>query len=228
MITAITPTGDRKKAFNLCQRWMGFQYLYPDQWIVVDDGKTPMNIYASDVQYIRREPQANEGHTLSINLQLALKYAEGDKIIIIEDDDYYAPDYIEFMSEQLDKYDLVGFEQARYYHITAQKYHRFKNQKDYASLCQTAFRKEIVNDFIKELKVNEKFLDVRFWLHSERNKKLFNDDGNILQVGIKGLDGRKGIGAGHKIDFEWYEQDVNYRVLKSWIPKDYKYYLTEK
>ena len=229
MITAITPTGDRQAAFAICEKWMQNQVTKPDQWIVVDDGKKPIIPNTSNMQYIRRIPQLNEPqHTLSLNLLNVLPFIVGDKIIIIEDDDYYSPDYITFMSEQLDKYDLVGFEKARYYHLGADKYFRFDKQIDYSSLCQTAFNKILIDEFIKQLKNDTTFLDVRFWRKTNCNKKLFNDDNKILQVGIKGLPGREGIGAGHNPDFVKYEKDINNEVLKQWIPNDFETYLEIK
>jgi len=97
MITAITPTGDRPLAFSLCRRWMEGQTLKPDQWIVVDDGKKPMAPF-DGIDYIRREPLPSDPKfTLAENLKAAIPHVKGDQILIIEDDEYYAPRYVEEM-----------------------------------------------------------------------------------------------------------------------------------
>jgi len=97
MITAITPTGDRPLAFSLCRRWMEGQTQKPDQWIVVDDGKKPMKPF-DGIDYVRRDPLPSDPKfTLAENLKAAIPHIKGDQILIIEDDEYYAPRYIEEM-----------------------------------------------------------------------------------------------------------------------------------
>lgn len=225
MITAITPTGDRPLAFELCRKWMSNQLRKPDQWLVIDDGKEPLPNNLPNMQYIRREPQPDDPkHTLNLNLLAALPHIAGDKIVIIEDDDYYGPEYISDIALRLNYFDLCGYDKARYYHIYEQKYFRFLNT-DYASLCQTGFRRIMLDEFEKELRLNEPMLDVRFWRKSKSNKRLFNNDTKILMIGIKGLPGRNGIGAGHNPGFGRYIKDVDYKVFKEWLPDDYGTYL---
>ena len=108
-ITVITPTGDRPEALALLRRWLQHQTRQPDQWIIVDDGKTPVNPkHFPTATVIRREPQAGEGHTLSLNLTLALPQVQGEKVVIMEDDDFYGRDYLQTMADCLDEYELVG------------------------------------------------------------------------------------------------------------------------
>jgi hypothetical protein len=227
MLTVITPTGDRPLAFCLCRRWMEHQLLKPDQWIVVDDGKIPLPNDLPNMQYIRREPKLDDpDFTLSLNLLTAIPYIKGDKIAIIEDDDYYSHDYLSRIAKTLDLWDLTGYKRAKYYHLRAQKYLKFKNE-DFASLAETAFRTSILSDFIKEIELQEKFLDVRFWRNSRRNKILHTDDYRSVHVGIKGSPGRDGFGVGYDEKYYEYLVDREYRMLKKWIPNDYKYYLQQ-
>jgi len=46
-----------------------------------------------------------------------------------------------------------------------------------------------------------------------------------LYCGIKGMEGRKGIGWAHEEKLYRMSEDVNNEVLKQWIPKDYLEYL---
>ena len=147
MVTLITPTGDRIEAFELCRRWMSLQTKGQFQWIVVDDGYTPLPDYLqAGTEYVRREPKEGENHTLPLNLKLAVSLIKGNKILIIEDDDYYGPDYIAIMSEWLDKFQLVGECCARYYHVPTMRYRRI-GYSQHASLSQTGFRAELINIF---------------------------------------------------------------------------------
>jgi glycosyltransferase involved in cell wall biosynthesis len=114
-ITCITPTGDRSIPFELCKRWILSQTIKPDQWVVVDDGKTPL-IPTAEMDYIRRSPTINDPqHTLLLNLQAGLEVVKGDYIIFIEDDEYYASNYIEEMIKKLSEYEVVGIGCSKYY-----------------------------------------------------------------------------------------------------------------
>jgi hypothetical protein len=246
MITAITPTGDRHLALSLCSLWMRGQTVCPDQWIVVDDGKEEYR--PPQCEYIRREPSPDDPkHTLHVNILTALPYVRGDKIIIIEDDEYYAPNYIQVMSEKLDKYKLVGIGWAKYYHLPSRGYARHANIA-HASFAQTAMRSELLDTLAACAKMkNHDYLDVRLWRkfggnivvgnglpvgwENKINKDVcvFDDEPHPLYVGIKGLPGRKGIGVGHR-STTYKQIDKDLSVLKKWIPDDYFYYedLTSK
>lgn len=233
MITAITPTGDRPLALLMCQQWMERQTMPPDQWIVVDDGKEP---YRPGVcGYIRRRPQPDDPkHTLNINMLEALRHVKGDKIIIIEDDEYYAPGYIEEMSRRLDTYALVGIGWSKYYHLPSRGYARHANIA-HASWAQTAFRAEMIPLVAGTVgQVNQDYMDVRVWracgggIVAGRDKTgwcravgdracVFDDGDTPLYVGMKGLLGRPGIGIGHRAQtYKTFDTDGS--ILKSWIP----------
>lgn len=240
MITAITATGDRTLTFALCRRWMEKQIVKAEQWIVVDDGKVQMPKALRPEGYIRRTPQPTDpkNHTLYANLRVAIEAIEGDKIIFIEDDEYYAPTYIGEISRRLDADELVGINISRYYNLITGGYRLFKEQA-HASLAQTAFRASFLPIFVDFLgKENcAEFLDVRLWTqrHSMLQKtihlirrnirgQLFYDDLPIY-VGMKSMPGRAGVGVGHKPTI-YREHDTSDRqMLRKWIPGDCQAYL---
>ena len=227
IITAITPTGDRPLAFALCKHWMEQQTVHPDQWLVIDDGKVPLKP-TTMMDYVRRSPKHNDPpHTLNINLSVALPHIKGEKIIIIEDDEYYAPTYIETMAKELDKHEVAGIMKSKYYHLPTGGYMQIGNTT-HASLAQTAFRDSFLSDF-RNLSSKEKtmYLDMRIWKHVMPTGRgfLLDDDKKSLYTGIKGLPGRKGIGQGHKPSIYGKSMDTKRTVLKNWITKDYGAYM---
>jgi len=229
VITAITPTGDRPLPFVLCQKWMSKQTLQPDQWIVIDDGKMPMMPFLP-MQYVRRKPQPNDpGRTLIENLRVAIPLIRGNKIILIEDDEYYAPGYIEEMSSRLNHHEIVGIGKSKYYHLPSGCYAQIGNTH-HASLAEMAFRISFLPEFINYLD-GELYLDMRIWRSIDRKRGLiFFDDDKSLYVGMKGMPGRHGIGGGHDINHKIYQGrtcDESREVLKKWIPDkdDYKIYM---
>ena len=269
MITAITPTGDRHLAFALCQRWMSQQTVKPGQWIVIDDGKIPMQPLMP-MEYVRRNPgpkplvlpnnprllspRLRRQHTIAEvqrlkqpkggwvsiykNLQAAIPLIRGDKILFIEDDEYYAPTYVETMCKLLDEHELVGIKYSRYYHLGSGGHKIFTSQA-HASLAQTAFRSSFLPTFNAFLGHNicGEFLDVRLWTQSYSmpgrtidrltthcRGYLFFDEPPIY-VGMKGMPGRGGYGVGHKTQIYRQYDDANRTLLRHWIPEDYKVYL---
>ena len=227
MITAITPTGDRPLAFALCKHWMETQTVRPDQWLVIDDGKVPMEPSAM-MDYVRRTPKKNDPkHTLNVNMKAAIPYIKGDKIIIIEDDEYYAPNYIETMAKKLDEHEVVGLTRAKYYHLPTGGFLQISNTLN-ASLAQTGFLASFLSD-LKDLLREEKslYLDMRIWRHVmvAHRGYLFNDNEESLYTGIKGLPGRKGIGQGHVPSMYGKSIDTNRAILEKWIPRDYGVYI---
>lgn len=230
-ITLITPTGDRLLAFALCQNWMRKQTILPFQWIVVDDGKVPMEPYVP-MEYVRREPQPNDPQcTLSLNLEASLPLIKGNKIIIIEDDEYYAPKYVEEMALKLDQHEVVGIGKAKYYHLlSGGLFYRHRNG-DRASLAQTAFRDSFLSEFKEILCSNVGYaqIDRCVWKKARESDCgfIFLDDDDSLYTGIKGLPGRPGM-IGHDLSSRSYRRscpDVSHEVLKQWIPKDYGVYM---
>ncbi|MDD4984345.1 MAG: glycosyltransferase family 2 protein [Dehalococcoidales bacterium] len=229
-ITAITPTGDRPLAFGLCKHWMDMQTVRPDQWIVVDDGKVPMTP-PPGADYIRREPKPNDpAHTLNVNILAALPHVRGSKILIIEDDEYYAPRYVEVMAKKLDTYEVVGISHAKYYHLPTGSYAQLGNMIN-ASLAQTGFLASFLGT-VRAFCENPDpvhYLDMRIWFKvlPERRGFLFNDQ-EKLYVGMKGLPGRLGIGVGHS-PATYCQKDQNRdkdrSTLRKWVPGDSQVYL---
>ncbi|HZX09936.1 MAG TPA: glycosyltransferase family A protein [Acidobacteriota bacterium] len=224
MITAITPTGDRPLAFRLCQQWMRHQTLKADQWIVVDDGKKPLT-KTKGFDYIRREPKKSDPKfTLIENLKIAMPYIKGNKILIIEDDEYYSPYYIETMSKHLSKHEVVGIGNSKYYHLPSGGNFTIGNMK-HASLAETGFRRSFLSTFKELLNQNNVYIDVVLW--RKANGFIFTDSKkNPLYLGIKGLAGRRGIGRGHDpLLYKKFPPDISRSKLKKWIPKDYQIYM---
>lgn len=113
-------------------------------------------------------------------------------IFIIEDDDYYKPVYLEEMMRYSGQYDLFGETRTIYYNVRFRRYIANANTV-HASLFQTAFTPAVVYDVEKCL--TDKFIDAALWARVRNRYLIVN---NILSIGIKGMPGRGGIGAGHK------------------------------
>jgi hypothetical protein len=226
MMTLITTTGTRPEAFGLCQKWMKAQtYKGAVRWIIVDDGQEaqPIKFRRSGwtLDVVRPEPFWEPGqNTQARNLRCALdRVNPDDKVLIIEDDDYYAPTWIEQVDAALEKAELVGETRARYYNIRTKIYRQLEN-KGHASLCATGMRGAAVETLRSVCRPSIQFIDLLLW-QAHSSKYLF--DGH-LTVGIKGLPGRGGIGMGHDKKFTGYS-DHSGKILQEWVgnaAKDYE------
>ncbi len=225
-LTVITPTGDRPLAFALCKQWMAQQTRQPDQWIVVDDGVIPTAI-TPNMTYIRRKPMRKDPvHTLIVNLRKAMPHINGEKILIMEDDEYYAPGYIERMSTELDSHEVVGIMESKYYHLPTAGFLRISNRA-HASLAQTGFTRSFLPDVEALLRSGiTQYLDMNIWQNARTNGKgfLFHDKDDSLYLGIKGMPGRGGIGSGHN-PTSYTKKDTSRETLKEWAPHGYRAYI---
>jgi len=226
VLTLITPTGDRPEAFALCEYLMSRQTCKEDrQWIVVDDGKTP-TVPVLGQDYIRRTPHRSDpSHTLATNLAVALPRIKGDRIVIIEDDDYYCRTYLETMLQNLQKADLCGERGAKYYHIQSRRWY-FWSDHQHASLCRTGFTRKALKAFegtLSSLPRGDWKVDMAFWkrFRGARNLRDSTTRGRASCVGVKELPGRAGIT--HKPNRR-SRDDSNLSKFKEWLGEDWSLY----
>jgi hypothetical protein len=229
MIALITTTGARAEAFELCKQHMEAQtYNGEVTWIIVDDADpiTTANVPSDfkpnwEIVKIYPQPRWAEGqNTQGRNLKAGIDYVKTlenvSAIFIIEDDDYYSPNYLQAMVDNLKQFDAIGETRTVYYNVSSRYYYENPNEH-HASLFQTAFTPALIP--LMESCYAEKFIDIKFW-QGATNKNLFK--ANNLAVGMKGLAGRMGIGCGHQIRREPNDPEMAY--LKKLVGKDYVKY----
>jgi len=234
MIALITPTGFRRQQIELCNKWMRRQtYTGEVLWLIIDDAnpvtteKVGLNFPDNwTIEKIYPKPAWKPGwNTQGRNISEGVNRLPEDieAIFIIEDDDYYKPQYLERMMFHLGDNLAIGETHTIYYNVFWRRY--FVNPNvTHVSLFQLCFRPELLPVF--RSCYNEQFIDFIFYqrLYERGFKKQigFFREGN-LAVGIKGMPGRGGIGAGHK-RMAGFIQDVNLRYLKSIIGDNVKEY----
>ena len=221
MLTLITVTGNRPEAWALCQQFMLRQsYAGPVRWIVVDDGQTPQPMTFEranwNVEVIRPEPFWQPGeNTQSRNLLAALERVdEGERLVFIEDDDWYSPHWLTLVDAQLEKADLIGERLAFYYNLRLKQYQQLRNSS-HASLCSTAIKGQAIPIFKEVCAANHKFIDLALW-RKPIPRRLFT---SWEVIGIKGLPGRGGIGMGHRSQ-PHFKPDPKGDVLRKMVGED--------
>ena len=221
MLTLLTATGARPEAWRLCQRWMERQtYAGPVRWVVVDDGREAQEVRFERrnwcLEVVRPSPFWRLGeNTQARNLLAGLELIEpGARVVVVEDDDWYANDWLEHVERMLVVAELVGEIRARYYHV-GKRLGREHTNTQHSSLCSTAMRGQALETFRQACETHARFIDLELW-KSHDDRHLF---AGHRVVGIKGLPGRGGIGMGHAGDFRG-RRDPAGRLLAQWIGAD--------
>lgn len=236
MIALITPTGGRKEQIQLCERWMQNQtYTGKVLWVLVDDGrlKTTNNIkgdFKENWEIVKVFPKPNwkKGqNTQSRNLQAGLDvvkdYKDVTYIFIIEDDDYYSPEYLVEMEKRFVNGKILGQTNSIYYNVKFNETSKLFN-RGHSSLFETAFCSKLIPAF--EHCLNTKFIDIVFWNYIPRSKRILFQSDKLISIGIKGIKGRNGITNQHTL-----KQNKKYVIkdtLTELIGNDAKYYLTDE
>jgi hypothetical protein len=230
MIALLTPTGGRPDQIKLCERWMQNQdYKGKVIWIIVDDcePRTTENIKRDgwSIKKIYPDPAWQPGqNTQARNIAAGINYiktlSDIESIFIIEDDDYYKSIYLSTMVEKLKDYDIAGELCTMYYNVKLRTWLRNGNMY-WSSLFQTAFTPAVIP--ILEKIYYKKYIDYHLFPAVAR-KNMFT--GNDLGVGIKGQNGRGGIGAGHQ-ELASYKPDPAGAKLYELIGDDVKYYIND-
>lgn len=235
LVTLITCTGSRPEAFARCEYMMQQQtYKGPIDWLIVDDSypETLMSIpKESNIKqrYFRGPiPWTPAINTQRPNMMKSLENInpETTAIFVIEDDDYFSPDYIETFLFLLNRFDCVGEANNKYYAIKSRSYKEWKNL-GHASLCSTGLRYSSYQILYDAVNSGELFMDMAFWRKAfERNTESVLFIGLNVGVGIKQMPGRHGIGAGHDPEGQGFIKDPSFAMLRRWIPleEDFNYY----
>lgn len=227
--SVITPTGERPGTLYLLKKYLERQTIQPAEWIVVDDGIAPSEAIVRGfpgLKYHRRKPADDEsGHTLKYNLAAALGLATTGYLIVMEDDDWYHPEYLETMLAGLKENDLFGLKETVFYNFPGRRWRKIVS-RDNASLCVTGFTKKIIPDVIDACKRTRKWkVDIGLW-NWFNGKQAYSKKDSIFHIGMKGLTSlRPGMTRDHKDSARLNQQDPELEFLKKHIGSDLDYYL---
>lgn len=198
----IPDRSDRPDFLKFCFHQLSRMTIKPDMVYLID--RPPIDMRTKDL--IGRIKEGVESAK-----------ADGfDKVYIIENDDYYAPDYFEKMAFDGD---FVGLRNTIYYHIGNRTYENLTHA--HSSLCFTGFRISALNQF-RWPEPTAIFLDIKLWNYAFRNKKNIRFVQQFVGVGIKHGVGLSG-GSGHRRTFP--NKDPEMRYLQSLVDPDaFKFY----
>jgi len=111
-LAIITPTRNRLYTLSLLHKYIARQTRKPDLWIIATDGEKP-NLPDKPVETIisLADYAGTPVKSFTGNLMRGINVAEengADAVLIMEDDDWYASEYVEQMEELFSTADVIG------------------------------------------------------------------------------------------------------------------------
>jgi len=234
MITVVTLTKNRPEAFNLLREWVVRQTYKGDmQWLVVTDGKLDGYDFDSPlIDLAVRKPKKGEFHSHISNIHYAVPRVKGDPVLFMEDDDWYAPNYIEDRLSSMEGVLVSGVTPPLYYHVGLRRAKKLSKNKVFAPLSTTTMRAEVLpllDEVAHKREARKRLMvDSRFW-----TRRLVEDDvprrithqsppDDVIFVGMKGMPGQPGIGIGHRKRSPGNDPEME--TLRKWIGEDAERY----
>ena len=206
----IPDRGDRPNFTNNCLQLINEQTLYPVKVFHVNE---PPQSLRADITYRYRI-----GYNLLSNL------ANVDLIAFIENDDYYAPNYLQTMAAhwiEQGKPEMIGTCYSWYYHIGLLKYTKLEHYTRSAAMNTLI----VPGLKIKWCADTEPYTDMHLWTNCpEINKTIVNPE-NIISIGLKHGVGK--CGGGSHVDrlnkYKHTDQNMEW-LFKNVDPKFHSFY----
>jgi hypothetical protein len=224
-ITVLTCTSDRPEAFALSEKYMARQTLKPDQWIVLDDGLTPVKPTMGQEYYFLPDLHGTVSMVAKVKYALSAGLIRHEALAFWEDDDFYDREWLEWCVRQLQNYDLVGEGRAIYFNVAHRCISEHGNMA-HASLCSTAMRTAflgVLGQVCAGLELGNQYIDTPLWAAFPPDRRRVFDpnvEGRRLTLGMKAMPGRIGCGGGHVGKDPSAKDDNNLYELRKMIGDD--------
>tara|TARA_Y100001972_G_scaffold123236_1_gene170155 strand:- start:262 stop:951 length:690 start_codon:yes stop_codon:yes gene_type:complete len=202
-IGILTPTrGDRPLFVDQYNEIIKSQTLQPDEIIKVD--------------YKPVSQKKDLGARYRIGIQEAQE-KKCDILFLWEDDDWYHPNYLQWMYNkwlEYDKPDVLGVNETYYYHIIENRLRHLKHDGRSSAFC-TLLKLPYKYSFTQDEDI---FFDLHLYkTHAKKylKSKTISFDNEIYAIGIKHGYGVSG-GAGHNPKFKW---EFSKSQSQNWLNK---------
>lgn len=215
----IPDRGDRPKFMENCIRMIKAQTLQPTIIEIVDDIPPPHFV-------VKEKPLMND-KLIPNTCDITWRYRTGydrlrkkglDAIFLWENDDWYAPNYLEIMCNEWEKRqrpDLLGHIYTIYYHIKLFGYFEMKH-KTRSSAMNTLIKPDMHFNWCVDF---DPYTDIHIWTQAGLNGQTFDPKKHItlgIKHGVGLCGGRNHINKLHRFK----TKDTDHAFLKSIMDQD--------
>lgn len=116
-ISIITPTEGREKYLTLLYQWLKAQHYQNWEWLIYDTSLDPLSFQDPKIRYFHSDETLSIGEKRNRLLQKAT----GEIIVHCDDDDYYAPTYLETVVKGLQEADFFKIHGWFNFHLNTQQ-----------------------------------------------------------------------------------------------------------
>jgi glycosyltransferase involved in cell wall biosynthesis len=102
LVSIITPTYRREEFLPYTARWVRAQTYPHFEWLILDDSPVPNPLLAADSDPRIRYQHVEQRLSIGEKRNRLVAMARGEFIAHFDDDDYYAPRFLELMISSLD------------------------------------------------------------------------------------------------------------------------------
>lgn len=225
-VCAITCSGQRATMLSLCQKQVMRQTRTPDLWIVNNDTDDPLTLERTPFETKATEFRWS-GSFLFLLQDLLAEVPPDHAVVWIEDDDWYAADYIQTIVDSLsEKHPAAGNSMEPRYCLPARKW-RIK-MKHYPNCGNTALHPSAIRSYSEMLSTEKQQPWIDWW----RQIRGTTNATPMQRIAMKGvgygsMPGRRSRGPNDHdpklLDKRW-RHDPDLDRLRQWIGKDLEFY----
>lgn len=231
-ICVITTSTARPWCFSRLTEYMTTQQL-ACRWIVVGedhtkyDFETAKAIEGVSLEIIKRKRKRIESlPSICLNWQVALKnFDPSETVVVMEDDDFYSPEYLRSMWAMSLSAPLFGFNSDIYYNIRSRRWMKMRNIS-HCSLAMTGFGASVLPLLSEILNEPSPFIDLSLWDRWGGGKTIVEQDQKKpMHIGLKGCPGVSGCGSFHSNEVLPCSDPSGKRLI-DWLGQSAKEYLS--
>lgn len=230
-LTALTCACNRPEAWSLSERYMARQTVQPAQWLVLDDDDPPTRCTMGQDYVFDSSWRGEKSLPNKVAAAIERGLIKTNAIVFWENDDWYAPNWLEWCSKQLERSVLVGEGRSVYYNVH-QRFWFDHTQMTHASLCATAARRELFSLLINICRATpNNFIDEALWKSVPPGQKFLFDPystgGKRMVLGIKAVPGHVGASSAHRVRDPYAIDDPRGDSLRELMGEDaanYEYF----
>jgi hypothetical protein len=229
-VSIITPTGNRRKLFNIAIRNFN-NLVYPKEkleWVILDDGCEDMGDIIpknNNINYIKLD--CKERLPIGKKRNLCVSKAKYDYIVFMDDDDYYTPESLIARIKILLKYNksCVGCTSVGNYNLVNNQSTLAQDSGNYLCEATMAFKKSFWEE--RNFNNDDKYAEYKYFQH-HRQSQMISLPFQFVMIALTHNNNLSGNTRIYNNFDEWVQKNKeDYKNLIHFFDEDTKIFLND-